>query len=338
MERETDYWQETAVNVKHYEWQLSNGRQWLPIGNDHVIETHYCQPGAKGISLNFLHREVFIDFDKLQTLTEDVKVQRLSFLHQGQTEDVGWYFRGDQLWHEYGSQSSSMLSSSISSEDVERQFLLNPQGTFSFTVGSTGYSLHFSAMTQTNSITGMRRNVRRRPKFTSNAESLYSTTAAASQLTDGGYKWEFMGDEGRWTEYKAHRCSFDSTALERQYQLNPQGQLKFIIKRYSYTLDFSGMCQVNDNIGTRRAVRRTAGVSSSGSLPCWQFKDIDGIWKDYSQVSSVTSEDIELQYQLTPSGTMMFTTRKFSYELNFSAMTQRNLSTNTCRSVRRLNN
>ncbi|TMS02739.1 Zinc finger CCCH-type antiviral protein 1 [Larimichthys crocea] len=334
---------------KHYEWQLSVGNQWLRIDNDHVIETHYCHPGAKGITINTSHGKVFIDFDKLQTRNAGLNVRRQSLLPAGQTEDIGWYFRDDQLWSEYGSQSSNTLSSSIGSRDVERHFTLNPRGSFSFTVGSTSYTLDFSSMTQANGITGLRRNVRRRPKFTTKTGSIYSTpvfpTASSSQLTDVGYKWEFMGDEGEWTEYQAHVCSFDSTAIERQYQLNPQGQLHFKIKRYTYTLDFSSMHQINDRIGTRRAVRRTADngsqdSSSAGSLLRWQFQDIDGKWKDYSKGNgqcSMSSDDIELQYQQNPSGTIKFTTRSFCYELNFSAMTQRNLSTTTTRSVRRLN-
>ncbi|XP_049891920.1 uncharacterized protein si:ch211-244b2.3 [Epinephelus moara] len=342
-------WQETPgpVNGKHYEWQVSNGHQWKPIDNDHVIETHYCQPGAKGITINFDEMKVSIDFDKLETLTPGLKVQRVSFLPRGQTEDVGWYFRDDQLWCEYGSQSSSTLSSSISSRDIEHQFSLNPRGTFSFTVGSTTYSLDFSTMTQTNCITGLNRNVRRRPKFTSSAQSLSSTSvfpaASSSQLSDGGYKWEFMGDEGRWTEYKAHICSYDSAAIERQYQLNPQGQINFRTKKFSYTLDFSKMCQVNDSIGTTRAVRRTADDgsqqnSSLGSVPRWQFRDIGRSWTDYSKANStISSQDIELQYQQNPSGIITFATNEFSYELNLAAMTQRNLSTNTTRPVRRLN-
>lgn len=171
-----------TANGKHYVWQLSDGQQWLQIDNDHVIETHYCQPGAKGITINTSHGSVFIDFDKLQTLNTALKVQRLSFLPPGQTEDIGWYFRDDQLWREYGSQVRSyrfstnlifildqhntkshhfpLLSilfppllqglstqaSSVSSKDVEHQFSLNPRGTFSFTVGSTSYRLDFSSM------------------------------------------------------------------------------------------------------------------------------------------------------------------------------------------------
>ncbi|XP_030005311.1 uncharacterized protein LOC115429749 [Sphaeramia orbicularis] len=334
-------WQgSTSVSRKPFEWQLSDGRQWQRIDNDHVIETHYCQPGAKGISINTAsHGKLFIDFDKMQIENAPFTVQRMSFNPQGQAEEIGWYFRDDRLWCEYGSQSSNMMSSTVSSKTVEHQFTLNPQGTFSFTVGSTNYKLDFRAMTQTNCITGMCRKVRRRPKF--NSGSLDFTSAV---LTDGGYKWEFNADEGDWAEYQAHICSFDSPAIERQYQLNPQGQLHFNIGRFSYTLNFAAMCQINNNTGTRRAVRRTPSTGNpqnirSGSAPRWQFLDVNG-WKEYSKgyrQCSVSSQDIELHYQQNPSGIMSFKTRTFTYKLDFSTMIQRNLSTNTTRSVRRLN-
>lgn len=41
-------------------------------------------------------------------------------------------------------------------------------------------------------------------------------------------------------------CSFDSAAIERQYQLNKQGTLNFKINRYSYTLDFSGIVHTSE--------------------------------------------------------------------------------------------
>ncbi|KAM4570360.1 uncharacterized protein PAE49_009528 isoform 2-T3 [Odontesthes bonariensis] len=339
--------QDTGVNGKHYEWQMLFGNQWRRIENDHVIETHYCHPGAKEISINTSQGQVFIDFDKLETRNAAVKVQRLSFLPQGQTEDIGWYFRDDQLWREYGSQSSNVMTSSISSKDIEQHFTLHPRGTLSFTVGSTGYTLDFSTMTQTNHNTNLRRNVRRRPKFNFNTASLPSTpgvpAASPLLLSDGHYKWEFMGDEGQWTEYQSQICSFDSDAIERQYQLNQQGQLHFRTKKFSYTLDFSTMRQVNNDIGTTRAVRRTPDngsqqSSSSGRTPHWQFQDIGGIWKDYSKGPhcDISSQDIELQYQQNPSGTLPFNTMSYRYEINFSAMTQRNLDKNTTRPVKRL--
>ncbi|XP_032445159.1 uncharacterized protein LOC116736657 [Xiphophorus hellerii] len=336
------------MSDNHYQWQLLNSNQWLNIDNDHVIETHYCQPGAKGISINTSLGKVFIDFDELKTNNPALRVQRLSLVPQGQEEDIGWYFRDDSLWCEYGSQSSNMSSSSITSKDIETHFTQNPQGVIQFFVGSTGYSLDFSTMTQTNVTTGLRRNLRRRPKFTSSPANIISASflplASQSQLYNPSFKWEFMGDEGQWTEYQAHICLLDSAAIEKQYQLNPQGQILFSIRNFSYKLDFARMCQINNNIGTRRSVRRSPDNgaqknNSSGTNVRWQFQDIDGIWKDYSKSycqCSVSSPDIELQYQQNQSGIMTFATRRFSYELNFSAMTQRNLSTNATRSVRRL--
>lgn len=47
-----------TVSGKHYEWRLFVGHQWLPVDNDHVIETHYCHPGAKGITINTSHGSV----------------------------------------------------------------------------------------------------------------------------------------------------------------------------------------------------------------------------------------------------------------------------------------
>lgn len=36
-------------------------------------------------------------------------------------------------------------------------------------------------------------------------------------------------------------CSCDSSDIEREYKLNPQGKLHFTTHKYSYTLDFSSI-------------------------------------------------------------------------------------------------
>lgn len=58
----------------------------------------------KCIKVRVLHRQVFIDFDKLQTNDPALRVQRLSLLPLGRREAVGWYYRDDSLWREYGAQ------------------------------------------------------------------------------------------------------------------------------------------------------------------------------------------------------------------------------------------
>ncbi|XP_023868601.1 E3 ubiquitin-protein ligase DTX4 [Salvelinus sp. IW2-2015] len=255
------------------------------------------------------------------------------------------------IWREYGSLGPGQGSSSVSSGDVAT---VHPQtsGDLPLHCGSNSYTLDFTAMTQTNSATRVQRNVRGVQSSTivsgngslSIAQS--APTVIASPPPSAGYTWEFMGEEGVWIEYQTPGCSLESAGIERRYQKNPKGQIRFKAGRYSYTLDFSGMCQTNVRIGTKRIVRRTqceAQQTSSGGMGLqsrWQFQDVDGSWKDFAKRSgtcSVSSQDIEAQYQQNPNGTMNFTTRRFSYQLNFSALTQRNLSTQTTRSVRRLN-
>ena len=55
----------SAADEKHYEWQLLVAQQWLRIDNDFVIETHYCQPGAKGMTINTIHGSVLVTFTYL---------------------------------------------------------------------------------------------------------------------------------------------------------------------------------------------------------------------------------------------------------------------------------
>ncbi|CDQ83777.1 unnamed protein product [Oncorhynchus mykiss] len=111
-------------------------------------------------------QKVYIDLDQIEAQNAAMSVRRLTFLPQAQSEDIGWYFKDDLIWREYGS-LVSQGSSSVSSGDVERQYILRPQGTFHFTVGSTSYTLDFTAMTQTNSATRVQRKVRQRPNFNS---------------------------------------------------------------------------------------------------------------------------------------------------------------------------
>lgn len=193
---------------KYYLWELFNGQQWQEIKNDHIIECNYCQPGAKGITINthtgwsfysfyfciiqsgvfnwhlankvFFHfRPLYIDFDAM-TLTAPFAgfaVRRISFLSHNQEEVMGWYYRDNSYWCEYGvqvqdvsahrslfitkntvsvksldisglctlpTQGSSHRTSSISCQDLERQYSSNPTGSFQFTAGNYSYIVDFS--------------------------------------------------------------------------------------------------------------------------------------------------------------------------------------------------
>ncbi|XP_077090132.1 protein mono-ADP-ribosyltransferase PARP12 [Siphateles boraxobius] len=340
----------------HFEWQLFNGTQWASISNDLVIEAHYCQPGANGITICFSIGAVNIDFDEMTVSGPllNLSIRRNTLLSPNQKQEIGWYYKDNHRWCEYGSQGFGGRASSIGSDFIEQQYNSNPSGSVQFTAGSMTYNVDFTAMTQTNLSTNMSRKVRRRPKFnaivTCNSSNQNSSQILESPLafptnSSSQYIWEFMGDEGIWTEYQKPGCSLDSAEIERLYQLNPQCQVSFTARRFSYSLYFGGMYQVNNKYGTKRAVRRITGgiqqTNSGLSQARWQFKDMDGNWKDFSKGgsrghSSVSSQDIEAQYQQDATGTMSFRAGRFSYELDFSDMTQTNQSTNTRRHVRRL--
>lgn len=52
----------------------------------------------------FFHRPLYIDFDAM-TLSGpfvDLAVRRLSSMSHNQREDVGWYYRDNSYWFEYG--------------------------------------------------------------------------------------------------------------------------------------------------------------------------------------------------------------------------------------------
>ncbi|KAM3587931.1 uncharacterized protein V6R79_017499 [Siganus canaliculatus] len=250
---ELDYFWVNPVSGKHYEWQLFINQQWLRIDNDDVIESNYCHPGAKGITINTTHGPVYIDFDKLQTQRGPAqRVQRLTSLPRGEVETIAWYYRDDQLWREYGSQNSDKSVCSIRSRDVERHFTIDPQGSFNFTVGSTRYKLDFSTMTQTNLNSGIHRNVRRRPTIPSSSEE----TTSPPRTT--GPQWQFQDNDGTWKNYSSrnNQCSMSSQDIELKYQQNPSGTVIFDTRKFRYELDFSTMTQKNLSTTTTRRVQR----------------------------------------------------------------------------------
>ncbi|XP_067906233.1 uncharacterized protein si:ch211-244b2.3 isoform X2 [Heterodontus francisci] len=72
-------------------------------------------------------------------------------------DNRSWQFMDDDgLWKEY---SQPGVRRSVTSQDIERTYQLNPQGSMKLTIGPFQYSLDFSAMTQTNLITRKVRQV-----------------------------------------------------------------------------------------------------------------------------------------------------------------------------------
>ncbi|XP_053108734.1 protein mono-ADP-ribosyltransferase PARP11 isoform X4 [Hemicordylus capensis] len=72
----------------------------------------------------------------------------------------GWFYLAEcGKWHMFETDSNTQCS--ISSEDIERSFKMNPQGSISFTTAKFNYVLDFSEMKQTNLTTRKQRPIKR---------------------------------------------------------------------------------------------------------------------------------------------------------------------------------
>ncbi|XP_010885693.1 protein mono-ADP-ribosyltransferase PARP12 isoform X2 [Esox lucius] len=179
------------------------------------------------------------------------------------------------------------------------------------------------------------------------------------QQTD--WIWYYHASRG-WTKYgekdsKGNPGPIQSSEIETKFQSNPNGSLTFNIGLNTFEIIFRQMRQVSRK-RKRRVVRRPryqppqnanltdratsafqrmsmSSAHRSGS-PEWQYAGNSGRWHTFKHgSSSVSSADIEVQYQQNRSGTLFFTVKGQAYQLDFSAMRQTNLTTRMKRKIRR---
>ncbi|XP_015267804.1 PREDICTED: poly [ADP-ribose] polymerase 11-like [Gekko japonicus] len=87
-----------------------------------------------------------------------------SHLEEMDTSDTqwGWFYLAEcGKWHMFETDSSTHCS--VSTEDIERSFKMNPQDSVCFTTAKFTYRLDFSGMKQTNLTTGKQRPIKRAP-------------------------------------------------------------------------------------------------------------------------------------------------------------------------------
>ncbi|KAK3544631.1 hypothetical protein QTP86_019126 [Hemibagrus guttatus] len=174
--------------------------------------------------------------------------------------------------------------------------------------------------------------------------------------------WYYEGNHG-WHEYgkkdaQGNVSPVSSSKLESEFQNNRRGTVHFTINSTNYEIGFKEMCQKNLSTGHRRRIRRrpkyvppqdggvravtnmlkTTWPSSSKKTPLWQFSGRGGNWHNFTQggYCTVTSADIEAEYQRNPQGSINFTVNGDQYILDLSRMTQSNQKTQATRNIRRV--
>ncbi|XP_043943671.1 uncharacterized protein LOC122815322 isoform X2 [Protopterus annectens] len=253
---------------KQYQWQLKKN-EWMNIEHDSIIETHYSLPWAKSIKLfNTPYGKLFIDFNKMEIRNKRLQVRRQSF-ETSESENVWcWYYYRSKQWTEYGKKDLQGKRIPVQSAAIERKYQKNKKGAFRFEARHSSYKISFQEMIQTNTKTGSKRKVRRRPKLLATPVQSLSTMFAhfhvaplSTATTPRSAVWQFEGNTGKWYNFK-HRsgtnteCSISNSDIEIKYQGNPASTLAFTVGGFQYKLDFSAMQQTNLTTGTTRRIRR----------------------------------------------------------------------------------
>ncbi|KAM6896221.1 uncharacterized protein PEZ65_021353 [Lycodopsis pacificus] len=184
------------------------------------------------------------------------------------------------------------------------------------------------------------------------------------RLDDGNAVWIWYCTLSRkWIKYgskdsKGNPGPVKNSDIEDKYQSNPASSFTFTIGADTVEIKFREMRQVTGQRKrkvTRRPLYRqqqaAAGVSQTasavqnlhlGARPQWQFEGDSGAWHEFKHrrgtrtECSVNSDEIERKYAQNPKDSMIFKVKGRSYKLDFNAMTQTNLSTNTSHNVRRV--
>ncbi|XP_047431469.1 uncharacterized protein si:ch211-244b2.4 [Mugil cephalus] len=189
---------------------------------------------------------------------------------------------------------------------------------------------------------------------------VYGKDLRVRRLDDGSTTWLwYCMLRRKWINYGAKDSKGNSTPvkssdIEKKFQSDPTSSFTFTIGSETFRIKFKEMQQVSQKrkrkVTRRPQYRHQAGPQvvqglqnlTLSSKPQWQFEGRGGKWHTFkhrtgtSTECSVTSDDIERQYQQNRSGSMSFTVNGQSYKLDFRAMTQVNLKNTQSRKIRRV--
>ncbi|XP_037802440.1 protein mono-ADP-ribosyltransferase PARP12-like isoform X2 [Penaeus monodon] len=173
-----------------FHWQVSvDGVNWINLHKSHVghLEKEFSDPNTIRTALPVpkgkdVHKKLLkllgpskcvADFEDMQItspgLRTPLQLRRIA-LEQGSSDAEKlflWYFLdGNNKWVQYGEVDTTkrtFLKSSITSEDIEKHYIQNPQKLMTFKNDLFTYELDFVQMKQENQSTNVVRDVRRRP-------------------------------------------------------------------------------------------------------------------------------------------------------------------------------
>ncbi|XP_027009755.2 protein mono-ADP-ribosyltransferase PARP12-like isoform X2 [Tachysurus fulvidraco] len=197
-----------------YKWEVEVDEVWIDLPDNEVIERDYCDP-AKIHSVGLEP----VCFDTMEQ--GEHRVRRLStvssvidpsFTH---TTKWIWYWENEyHKWIKYGSIKEMHRLSSITCEEVEKNYLHfledNSHDLVKFTAGKQCYELNFRTMTQRNEMSNTERPVRRRPWFV----SVFDARIARTRRGPNSY----TGVPGFWDKTAVCESGYQRVLLDSSHK------------------------------------------------------------------------------------------------------------------------
>ncbi|XP_062425786.1 protein mono-ADP-ribosyltransferase PARP12-like isoform X2 [Rhea pennata] len=164
-------------------------------------------------------------------------------------------------------------------------------------------------------------------------------------------RWYWLDDSAQWIEYGKQSnnpaATVTSAQVEKAFQADQEGTLRFQVHSQRYEINFKGMIQRNLHTQTARRICRQSHDTSSGdgsqqeesTDKRWYWLDESNQWIEYGEESpdhcaaTVTSAEVEKAFQADQKGTLRFRAGSQRYEINFKDMVQRNLLTQQVRRI-----
>ena len=338
------------------------------------VEKHFQTNHDKKMDILVGQSKYSLDLVKMtQTKVSSGKVRHLNrqpantIKSSGAAEYV-WYFQDPKMgWVKFGEMGSSADPNTIttSSEEIEKFYNKNGDTTrMDIKSKEASYTLDFKRMTQLNTSSKVMTPICRilENEALKKNQSKASKGTIGSKTASSVAEWYFMNDKEEFVKYGQSGDKNDpqlatqttSADIEKHYLADPTKQMTIKSAKHEYILDFKNMIQINKQTLVHRKIQRkvtnkshspTKAGSSSGDTVSWEFQDDQQKWIKYGSVSSdndkqcvtsVTSDDLEKQYQLDQTVTIEISSQKNTYIIDFVKMTQTNKNTNNSRPIRRV--
>ncbi|GAA6100196.1 protein mono-ADP-ribosyltransferase PARP12-like isoform X3 [Tachysurus ichikawai] len=198
-----------------YKWEVELDEVWIDLPDNEVIERDYCDP-AKIHSVGLEP----VCFDTMEQGEHSVRrlstvssVIDPSFTH---TTKWIWYWENEyHKWIEYGSIKEMHRLSSITCEELEKNYLHfledNSHDMVKFTAGKQCYELNFRTMKQRNEISNTERPVRRRPWFVSVFDARIARTSRRGPNS-------YRGVPGFWDKTAVCESGYQRVLLDSSHK------------------------------------------------------------------------------------------------------------------------